>query len=88
MSATAGGSDRTSFGRFEMLSELGSGAMGTVYRALDPASGREGARKFLVENKDIAGEIQTAIMRNQGSLDQAALNAATTEPATPAAGEA
>ena len=50
--------------------------------------GREGARKFLVENKDIAKEIQAAIMQNQGSLDQAALCAATTEPAAPAAGEA
>jgi recombination protein RecA len=48
--------------------------------------GREGARKFLIENKDVAKEIQAAIMVNQPLLDQTApITLAAVDPAAAAA---
>jgi serine/threonine protein kinase len=46
---------RDSFGRYRILGELGRGAMGTVYRAVDPLIEREVAIKALLPN--VPGEI-------------------------------
>ena len=38
------------FGRYRVVGELGRGAMGTVYRAVDPLIEREVAVKTLLPN--------------------------------------
>jgi serine/threonine protein kinase len=46
-SETAAGAPRRQLGEFELLSELGRGGMGIVYRALQPSVGRQVALKCL-----------------------------------------
>ena len=64
------------FGRYRVLGELGRGAIGTVYRALDPLIEREVAVKVLNPNlpEDIAGEVRVRFLReakSAGRLNQA-----------------
>ena len=57
------------FGRYRVLGELGRGAIGTVYRALDPLIEREVAVKALNPNlpEDIAGEVRVRFLREAKS---------------------
>ena len=57
------------FGRYRVLGELGRGAIGTVYRALDPLIEREVAVKALNPNlpEDVAGEVRTRFLREAKS---------------------
>ena len=57
------------FGRYRVLGELGRGAIGTVYRALDPLIEREVAVKALNPNlpDDIAGEVRVRFLREAKS---------------------
>jgi len=57
------------FGRYRVLGELGRGAIGTVYRALDPLIEREVAVKALNTHlpEDIAGEVRTRFLREAKS---------------------
>ena len=49
------------FGRYEVEAEIGQGAMGKVYRALDPLSDRKVAIKTLKD--DIVAQGQNRRMR-------------------------
>ena len=51
--------DGKTFGRYRILEEIGSGAMGTVYRALDPLIEREVAIKTLHAN--LPGEVMREV---------------------------
>jgi serine/threonine protein kinase len=57
------------FGRYRVLGELGRGAIGTVYRALDPLIEREVAVKALNPNlpDDIAAEVRVRFLREAKS---------------------
>lgn len=57
------------FGRYRVLGELGRGAIGTVYRALDPLIEREVAVKALNPNlpEDIAAEVRVRFLREAKS---------------------
>jgi len=55
----------TTLGRYRILGELGSGAMGTVYRALDPLIEREVAIKTLHPNlqPELLDEVRQRFLR-------------------------
>jgi serine/threonine-protein kinase len=53
---------KRSFGRYELLGTLGKGGFATVYRAHDPALGREVAIKTLLPHLAEDGEIRQRFM--------------------------
>ncbi len=60
--------DKT-FGRYRITGELGRGAMGTVYRAVDPLIQREVAIKTLLPNlpEDVMAEVRERFLREARS---------------------
>jgi len=61
--------DPKTFGRYRVLSELGRGAMGTVYRAVDPLIEREVAIKTLLPNlpEEVMVEVRERFLREARS---------------------
>ena len=61
--------DHKTLGRYQILAELGRGAMGTVYRALDPLIEREVAIKTLHPNlpDDVVKEVRERFLREAKS---------------------
>jgi len=58
-----------SFGRYRIVGELGRGAMGAVYRALDPVIQREVAIKTLLPDiqEEVPGEVRERFLREARS---------------------
>jgi len=50
----------TKAGRYELREELGRGAMGVVYQALDPVIGRNVAVRRIAVRRNVAGGIGSA----------------------------
>ncbi len=61
--------DQKTFGRYRVVSELGRGAMGTVYRAIDPLIEREVAIKTLLPNlpEEVMVEVRERFLREAKS---------------------
>jgi TPR repeat protein len=55
-------------GRYEVLEELGRGGMGAVYKACDPATGRDVAIKVLLRGKDATAQQRTRFDREARAL--------------------
>lgn len=61
--------EQKTFGRYRVLAELGRGAMGTVYRAVDPLIEREVAIKTLLPNlpEEVMAEVRERFLREAKS---------------------
>ncbi len=59
----ASGEGRPRIGRFEVLSELGRGGYGIVYRCLDPTLGRPCAVKLLIRDEAAGGKARERLVR-------------------------
>ncbi|MGE0875526.1 MAG: serine/threonine-protein kinase [Burkholderiales bacterium] len=61
--------DQKTFGRYRVVAELGRGAMGTVYRAVDPLIEREVAIKTLLPNlpEEVMAEVRERFLREAKS---------------------
>lgn len=56
------------FGRYEIISELGKGAMGVVYLAYDPQIDRQVALKVLRKDKDISDEFVLRFLKEAKAI--------------------
>jgi len=65
----AGAVEQKTLGRYKVLGELGRGAMGAVYRAVDPLIEREVAIKTLLPNlpEDVMAEVRERFIREARS---------------------
>jgi serine/threonine protein kinase len=65
----AGAVEQKTLGRYKVLGELGRGAMGAVYRAIDPLIEREVAIKTLLPNlpEDVMAEVRERFIREARS---------------------
>jgi len=61
--------EQKTFGRYRVIAELGRGAMGTVYRAVDPLIEREVAIKTLLPNlpEEVMAEVRERFLREAKS---------------------